>query len=77
RRVLTLANGQLASDIELLGTDPPVLDPLANVEEVDESVEVPEAGAPDPHPPGPSLPTPPSLPHRERGETQPSEEEEG
>ena len=39
RRVLTLDRGQLASDVELMGTDPPVLDPLANEEE---EIEIPE-----------------------------------
>jgi cell division transport system ATP-binding protein len=32
RRVLTLDHGRLASDQELMGTDPPVLDPLAGME---------------------------------------------
>ncbi|HEX6902045.1 MAG TPA: cell division ATP-binding protein FtsE [Thermoanaerobaculia bacterium] len=75
RRVLTLDHGRLALDQELVGTDPPALDPLANLE-VEEEVEVPEAPA-DPHPPGPPLPTPPSLPRRERGESEPPEEEPG
>jgi hypothetical protein len=45
RRVLTLDRGQLASDVELVGSDPPALDPLANVE-AEEGVEVPEAPPP-------------------------------
>jgi cell division transport system ATP-binding protein len=40
RRVLTLDHGRLALDQELEGTDPPTLDPLANLEE---EVEVPAA----------------------------------
>ncbi len=72
-RVLTLDHGRLALDQELIGTDPPVLDPLANI---DEAVEVPEAAATDPQPPGSPLPDP-SLPHRERGEMESSEETPG
>jgi cell division transport system ATP-binding protein len=41
RRVLTLEHGQLVADQELIGTDPPALDPLAN-EMPDEAPETSE-----------------------------------
>jgi hypothetical protein len=51
RRVLTLDGGRLIQDQELVGTDPPVLDPLAAGE------GSPEMSVPDfPEPAAPDLP---------------------
>jgi ABC-type methionine transport system ATPase subunit len=43
RRVLTLDRGQLVGDQELLGTDPPVLEPLDETT----AVEVPDDAKPE------------------------------
>jgi cell division transport system ATP-binding protein len=53
RRVLTLDHGRLASDQELVGTDPPALDPLAGMAteeplpEVPDTLEIPARAAPE------------------------------
>jgi hypothetical protein len=44
RRVLTLDHGRLAGDQELVGTDPPVLEPPAEAE-IPEPAEAPSPGA--------------------------------
>jgi cell division transport system ATP-binding protein len=56
RRVLTLERGQLVADQELIGTDPPALDPLpseiAEAPETPETAERFEPGPPPEEPPG-------------------------
>ncbi len=51
RRVLTLERGRLVLDQELIGTDPPVLDPLAGSPQ-EQEMSVPE----DPDPTAPDAP---------------------
>jgi len=53
RRVLTLDHGRLALDQELVGTDPPVLDPLAETSAEEES-SIPDELIPEPPPKEPS-----------------------
>ena len=52
RRVLTLDRGRLANDQELIGTDPPTLDPLA----AEATPQIPEELVPDPEPPAEETP---------------------